>query len=104
MIPRWRLERMSESAFQSMVIREARSLGWLAMHTDVPSGSSDPGYPDLHLVRGGVSIFWELKALGGRPTEAQRAWISRLLEAGHRAEIRCPLDWPSMLEELRPGA
>lgn len=86
----WRLARWSEEQFLRRIAREARDNGWLVFHA--PSGvGSDPGYPDLHLVRGGESIFWELKVGSERPTEAQVEWNRRLRAAGHRAEFRWPV-------------
>lgn len=49
-----------------------------------------PGVPDLHLpvARGPYHSLWiELKAKGGKLSEAQRWWIARLREAGHYVEV-----------------
>jgi hypothetical protein len=48
------------------------------------------GVPDIFLpwpAGGWHGLFIELKAQGGRPTQAQRWWIERLQEAGYMAEV-----------------
>ena len=51
--------------------------GWLAYHT-YSSKRSDPGFPDLVLLRGSVLLFVELKSIHGRVSPAQAEWIERL--------------------------
>lgn len=91
---------VSESALLSYVLEVAALRSWLAYHTRDSRGSN-PGFPDLVLVRRPRLIFAELKSAGRYPTPAQRDW---LLELEHVAESR-PLEvyvWrPADLDEIR---
>lgn len=60
------------------MIREAAAWGgWMAYHTH-DSRRSEPGFPDLVLVRGGECLAVEVKAAGGRATAAQLEWLAAL--------------------------
>jgi hypothetical protein len=68
----------------------ARQVGFLVYHT-LRSKGSQPGYPDWTLARERV-VFLELKKEGGKPSDAQRVWISALLDAGAEIYIARPHD------------
>ena len=68
---------MPEKALLNQVRALAHALGWLAYHTH-RSDRSEPGYPDLTLVRGGRLIFAELKTEKGKTTGPQDAWLAAL--------------------------
>lgn len=90
----WR--EMTESQFQSRVVALAKLLRWGPIyHTRVSLGSNQ-GYPDLHLVRGGRSVFAELKTMKGRASGAQELWLERLRAAGHEAYLWRPSDLPEI--------
>lgn len=58
--------------------REAAAWGgWACYHTHDSRGS-EPGFPDLILVREGRMIAAELKGDKGRVSEEQTAWIAAL--------------------------
>ena len=85
---------MTEKQFQSHVLRYAKKRGWQAYHT-YDSRRSEPGFPDLVLVRNKV-LFRELKTDTGRLTDAQKAWGQRLTTAGADYAI-----WrPKQLQEI----
>lgn len=71
---------MNEKEFQGLVVDIARTLGWLVYHT-FDSRRSEPGFPDLVMVRGQRVVFAELKADRGRLSEPQKEWLSRLTAA-----------------------
>lgn len=50
---------------------------WLCYHTH-DSRRSEPGFPDLVLVRGGRLIFAELKKETEYPTPEQKKWLHQL--------------------------
>jgi hypothetical protein len=89
----------SEKAFMADVVTLARQLGWLVYHTH-DSRRSEPGYPDLTMVRGGRVVVAELKAEKGKPTEAQAKWLAAFREARVPAFVWRPADWPGIVEVL----
>jgi VRR-NUC domain len=76
---------MTEAQWQHTVVDLARTLDWQWYHTH-DSRRSQPGFPDLVLVRDRV-IFAELKTVGGRLDQWQKRWGNQLVEAG--AEWYC---------------
>lgn len=73
-----------EAAFQVRVVTLARDHGWRAYHTH-DSRRSDPGFPDLVLVRPPRVLFVELKVGRRQLTGDQEAWM-RLLEQCDRVD------------------
>ena len=69
---------ISEKEFQTQVIELARVLGYICYHT-YNSENSEPGFPDLTMVRERV-VFAELKSAKGRVTPDQQKWHDRLRE------------------------
>src|SRR5262249_11188129 len=73
----------AERDFQARVVTLAELHGWRHYHT-YRSARSPAGFPDLVLVRveadGATArcVIAELKAAGGRPTAAQKTWLSEL--------------------------
>lgn len=68
---------MREKDFQSMIVKHAKQRGWLVYHT-FDSRRSEPGFPDLVLVRGETALFRELKTDTGKLTEPQKRWGAQL--------------------------
>ena len=86
---------MKEKDFQAQVIRIAKALGWLIYHT-YDSRRSEPGFPDLVMVRGDRILYRELKTEKGRLTPHQKIWGEKLSEAGADYAV-----WrPSMKDEI----
>lgn len=71
----------SEAAFQQQVLNLAGFYDWRCYHTH-DSRRSQPGFPDLVLVRGPELIFAELKTEKGRVRPEQAEWIAALSEVG----------------------
>jgi hypothetical protein len=88
------LSGMNEKAFLKQVVALAKYLGWRHYHTFISKGS-DPGFPDLVLVRQGFPvIFAELKSERGKLTESQGEWITLLSQNRlHQAFVWRPSDW-----------
>jgi hypothetical protein len=99
---------VGEEAFLQLVLDLARALGWMAYHTR-DSRRSDPGWPDLVLVRNGRILFLELKVGRGRLTAAQRAWGWALVHASAANErvtyaVLRPRDWGLLVKTLEREA
>lgn len=73
---------VSEKSWQSAVVEYARLTGWLVYHTH-DSRRSEPGYPDLTMVRQGRLVFAELKTDKGKLRPEQQTWIRELQECEH---------------------
>ena len=85
---------MTEKQFQSHVVQFAKVMHWQVYHT-YDSRRSEPGFPDLLLVRERV-LFRELKSEKGRISLAQKQWGDKLIRAGADFKI-----WrPSMLDKI----
>lgn|SRR3990167_7349518 len=65
---------VSEKAFQQQVEDLARLLKWKVYHTR-DSRRSEPGFPDLILLRNGIMLVAELKREGKKPTAKQNEWL-----------------------------
>ena len=86
--------RITEKKFQSQIVQLAKLYGWTVYHT-YDSRRSEPGFPDLVLVRETV-LFRELKTDDGKLTPAQKAWGDTLKKAGANYAV-----WrPSMAQEI----
>lgn len=82
---------MTEADLLAGVRALARDLAWATYHT-LRSKGSEPGFPDLVLIRGSVAMFRELKTSQGALTPAQKAWLGHLEAAGLDAGVWRPLD------------
>lgn len=69
--------RLREADFQAQVAELAGYYGWRTYHV-FDSRRSNPGFPDLVLVRAPELIFAELKTRTGRVSAAQRDWLADL--------------------------
>lgn len=68
---------MTERQLQDRIIEAATRGGWRHYHTH-DSRRSDPGWPDIVLVRGRRMLVLELKRRTGRVSVHQRGWIDAL--------------------------
>lgn len=106
---------MTERQLQDGIVELARILGWLAYHTH-DSRRSQPGFPDLVLVRGERLIFAELKSENGRVSPAQKVWLGALEHVAGEVErstddrrsrpgrvevyLWRPADWPDTVTQV----
>ena len=92
---------LSERDFQRQVVLLAELMGWYVYHT-YDSRRSNPGFPDLVLVRTPCVVFAELKREKGRVTPAQREWADELSRcSGVEYYLWRPSDWDEIEEALR---
>ena len=93
--------RLTEKAFMQQVQELARLCGFLCYHAH-DSRRSEPGLPDLLLVRPPSVIFAELKTDRGRVTPAQRVWIEALEQCPDiEVYLWRPGDWDAIVERLK---
>ena len=91
-----------ERDFQRQVIALAKLQGWKCYHTH-DSRKSQPGFPDLVLVRKGRIIFAELKKNGAKATPEQLKWLYALNGAQAVSKVWWPMDFPLIEKELGSG-
>ena len=92
---------VTEAEFQETVVEMARALKWRVYHTH-DSRRSDPGFPDLVLVRNGQLRFMELKREKGKLTPAQAEWLSAFSwVAAHNEGIHAGMFRPSDMERIK---
>ena len=90
-----------EKDFLEQVRELARYEGWLSYHT-YRSTRSEPGFPDLVLVRPPRLIFAELKTEKGRVTPAQWLWLDVLGRSNEvEAYLWRPSDWDRIVKTLK---
>jgi len=76
---------MNERELQGQIIQLAKLYQWKFFHATI-SQFSEPGWPDLVLVRDRV-LFREVKTNSGKLTTAQKQWLDALLWAGQDASV-----------------
>ncbi len=86
------LAQVSEADFQQTVIELFRATGWRVYH-NLNSKGSDPGWPDLQLLKRGRLVFAELKTQRGRLTAEQDFILNELRCAGAETYLWRPSDW-----------
>lgn len=91
---------LTEKDFQQAVVDMARLHRWLVYHT-FDSRRSDPGFPDLTMVRDGTLIFAELKKEKGHLTQDQIRWLDALKEGHWHMFVWRPSDWRNIEAILR---
>lgn len=91
--------RQTEKQWQAEVVRAARLLGWTAYHTH-DSRRSEPGWPDLALVRDRL-VMAELKTDTGRISPDQQRWLDLLDGAGIETYVWRPRDIDDVLAVLK---
>ena len=83
----------SEAGFQAAILELASLRGWRSFH-DQDSRRSQPGFPDLCLVRGGRVLFAELKTERGQLRQEQREWLAMLgMCSGIETYLWRPSSW-----------
>lgn len=90
---------MTEKQFQSEIVKFAKRCGWSVYHTH-DSRRSEPGFPDLVLVKDRV-LYRELKTDTGRISKAQKIWGQALIKAGADFKVWRPRDLQTIIKELR---
>jgi len=92
--------RVSEKAFLEQVRELARLRGWLCYHTH-DSRRSEPGFPDLVLLKPPLLLFVELKRDGAKPSAPQEEWLGALAGVERvSVQVWSPQDWDEVVATL----
>lgn len=102
----------TEAQWQQTVTSALSTFGWDWMHVRRTRGkgglwttsTSQPGWPDLVALRGGLIVGIELKSETGRPTAEQLEWLARFSRLiGGRAWLVTPSDpaWDTFVAWIR---
>ena len=97
---RKQLPKLTEKQFQTQIVQLAKMHGWWVYHT-FDARKSEPGFPDLVLIRAPEILFWELKTETGRMSKPQDEVLQMLVDCGMTAEVKRPRDWDSIEQALR---
>lgn len=93
--------RVTERALQQRIIDTATALKWRSFHV-FDSRRSEPGWPDLVLLRPPRLLFVELKSEKGRLTPEQQRWLDLLAQVpGVETAVWRPRDLPDAIDYLR---
>lgn len=90
---------LSEAQWQSWVIELATRTGWWSYHTH-DSRRSNPGWPDLTLIRDTEIVYVELKKYNGKVSDAQAHVMVLLENAGQEVHVWRPQDRPDVIARL----
>ena len=90
----------SEKDFQAAVVKLAISHGWKVYHT-YDSRRSEPGYPDLTMLRGRSIVVAELKVEPNKPTAAQEKWLAAWKLTDAEVYVWYPSSWREIVARLR---
>ena len=90
---------LTEKQFQQQIIQLAHLHGWWCYHTH-DSRRSQPGFPDLVLIRGRSILYRELKTDRGRLTIDQQHVLDLLHIAKADQGVWRPRDWPAIESTL----
>ncbi|MDP9476328.1 MAG: VRR-NUC domain-containing protein [Actinomycetota bacterium] len=91
---------LSEKAFQAQVVALARMQGWRVYHAH-DSRRSEPGFPDLCMVRSPRVVYAELKTETGKLSPDQVCWLEELKACpGVETFVWRPSDWDEAREAL----
>lgn len=91
---------IKEATFQTKVLDLCRFYRLKTYHT-YDSRRSTPGFPDLVIVGPRGIVYAELKGTTGKATLAQLDWIEALNNAGGKAYLWYPGDWPEIQDVLK---
>lgn len=97
------LQAGTEAAFQQQVEQLAGFYGWTLQYHTHDSRRSQPGFPDLVLLRPPEALFVELKGVATRVTREQRVWLDALQDCGLEVYLWRPKDFDAMHARLARG-
>ena len=69
---------IDEKAFQTIVVTTAREHGWMVKNNICEHSKSEPGFPDLVMVKEGKILFVELRSDKDKFTAEKHEWLKAL--------------------------
>lgn len=91
---------ITEKEFQASIVELAHLCGWWVFHVH-DSRRSQPGWPDLVLLRAPEAVFAEVKTDRGRVSTQQNAVIDELQACDLEVHVWRPRDWQTVERRLR---
>lgn len=93
----------TEKGFQQAIVDYAKLNGWSVYHT-FDSRRSEPGFPDLIMLRHGEQIVAEVKSAKGKLTNDQRGWLDAFAACPHcETYLWRPEHWDYIVARLSHG-
>jgi hypothetical protein len=91
---------ISEKDYQQQIVDLARLQGWRVFHC-FDSRRSEPGFPDLILVRGITMLCMEVKREDAKMDTAQQVWLDLLQQVRTVSAVMVkPSQWGIVAETL----
>lgn len=92
---------ITEQAFQQNILELAHLTGWLTYHT-FDSRRSQPGFPDMVMVKDSSLLFVETKSEKGKPSPEQMRWLEALRNVERiSSHLWKPTDWHTLEHVLK---
>jgi hypothetical protein len=93
--------RLAERDWQQRVVDLARLRRWRTYHV-FDSRRSEPGWPDLVMLREARCVVAELKSEHGRLTTAQEVWLTAFRQVpAVEVFVWRPADWQTVIGVLK---
>lgn len=90
----------NEKQLMAAIMSNARQLGFLVFHVDVPQ-HSDQGFPDIVIAGHGIVRYIETKGPRWRISDRQQLWIDTLVDAGQNARFAWIEDFDEVMTDLQ---
>ena len=99
----WRVsEKDGEARLQHQIVTVARLHGWRFVYHTFDSRRSQPGFPDLVMLRDNRGFAIEVKVERGKVTRAQEGWLDAFaLIPGFEAWVVRPSNFAELERRLR---
>lgn len=89
-----RFPKITEKQFMAQIVQLARLCGWLVYHTH-DSRRSEPGFPDLLMLKDGRIVVFECKVGKNKLTADQERWMLAFREVENCTMfVVYPDSWP----------
>lgn len=94
------MRQQTEKQFMAEVVKLAKLKRWHHIYHTYNSHRSNPGFPDLCLVRKNRIIFAEIKSEKGWLSAFQKSWVAALVLCPVEVYVWRPSDMDTIIEVL----